>query len=148
MALLGDTPTFALLAAPASAAVVHPMTDKTIDLFLGAARWPAGAKSWQDATSTWGAARAAATAQGAFAVGMQLQAGQTFLAVDRFAQQTICWRLDNGQLLFNERADRLGQSEVDPQAVFEYLFFHVVPSPRTIFKGVNRLPAGHSATLA
>ena len=123
------------------------MTDKTTDLFLGAARWPAGPMGWQDAIGTWGATRAAATAQGAFAVGMHLPAGQTFLAVDRFAQQTMCWRLENGHLLFNERADRLGSSEVDPQAVFEYLFFHVVPSPRTIFKGVNRLPAGHSATL-
>ena len=99
------------------------------------------------AVESMGAQEAAATAQGGFAVAFKTTAGGSFLAVDRFAQQTLCWRLDNGSLLYSERADGLGRHEVDPQAVFEYLFFHVVPSPRTIFKGVYRLPAGHSATL-
>jgi asparagine synthase (glutamine-hydrolysing) len=36
-------------------------------------------------------------------------------------------------------------AEIDPQAIFDYLYFHVIPSPRTIFKGVYRLPPGHCA---
>ena len=123
------------------------MTEKKNDLFLGAAHWPAGMSIWLEAATALGAPKAAASARGAFAVGLQLPAGGTFLAVDRFAQQTLCWRLEQGTLTFGERADGLGCSDIDPQAVFDYLFFHVVPAPRTIFKGVNRLPAGHCVTF-
>jgi asparagine synthase (glutamine-hydrolysing) len=58
----------------------------------------------------------------------------------------------NGQLRFAARADELAAlapaAAIDPQAIFDYLFFHVIPSPRTIFKEVFRLPAGHCAVLA
>ena len=37
------------------------------------------------------------------------------------------------------------RQDVDPQAIFDYLYFHVIPAPRTVFKGVQRLPAGHVA---
>ena len=121
------------------------MTDETSDLFLGAPQWPDGMQTWAAAIAGLGAPQAAASARGAFAAGFQVSDGGTFLAVDRFAQQTMCWRFDNGQFSFGERADGLGCSEIDPQSVFEYLFFHVVPAPRTIFKGVQRLPAGHCA---
>ena len=33
---------------------------------------------------------------------------------------------------------------LDPQAVFDYLYFHAIPAPRAIFSDVLRLPAGHS----
>ena len=32
---------------------------------------------------------------------------------------------------------------LDPQALFDYLHFHCIPAPRTIFRGVQRVPAGH-----
>ncbi len=69
------------------------------------------------------------------------------LAVDRFALQTLCWRDDGGQLRTDPRADRLAgdTSDLDPQALLDYLFFHAIPAPRTVFRGVHRLPAGHSA---
>jgi len=63
--------------------------------------------------------------------------------VDRFSMQTLCWREDRGVVRFASRADDLAQGcEIDPQALFDYLFFHVIPSPRTIWKGVHRLPPG------
>jgi asparagine synthase (glutamine-hydrolysing) len=69
------------------------------------------------------------------------------LKVDRFALQTLCWRDDGGRLRTDARADRLAGDapDLDPQAVLDYLFFHAIPAPRTVFKGVQRLPAGHSA---
>ena len=38
----------------------------------------------------------------------------------------------------------LGSSVLaSPQAVFNYLYFHMIPAPTTIFEGVRRLEAGH-----
>lgn len=84
---------------------------------------------------------------GDFAVALIDHAGRAFLAVDRFAIQTLCWRVIDGTLHYAERADTLAalppRAEIDPQAVYDYLYFHVIPSPRTIFQGVHRLPPAH-----
>jgi asparagine synthase (glutamine-hydrolysing) len=92
-------------------------------------------------------AEIAAATSGPFAVGVTDVLGRTFLAVDRFAIQTVCWRVIDGRLHYAERADALAamhpRADIDPQALFDYLYFHVIPSPRTIFKGVHRLPPGH-----
>ena len=84
---------------------------------------------------------------GAFAVGLPTGDGRAFLAVDRFAIQSLCWTVREGQLRFAERADALADANtpLDPQAIFDYLYYHVIPSPRTIFQGVHRLPPGHCA---
>ncbi|MFT3847210.1 MAG: asparagine synthase C-terminal domain-containing protein [Propionivibrio sp.] len=85
--------------------------------------------------------------RGDFAVGMQLEDGRTFLAVDRFAIRSLCYRIDGNHLSFAERADDLADpaSEIDPQSIYDYLYFHFIPSPQTIFKGIRRLPPGHYA---
>ena len=85
--------------------------------------------------------------RGDFAVGMHLQNGSIFLAVDRFAIRSLCYRVDENQLVFGERADDVAGpfGETDPQAIYDYLYFHIIPSPRTIFKNVYRLPPGHCA---
>lgn len=80
-----------------------------------------------------------------FAVALNTPSGGTFLAVDRFAIQTLCYRVDGDRLRFASRADELGATELDLQAIFDYFYFHTVPSPRTIFKDVLRLPPGHYA---
>ena len=94
-----------------------------------------------------GPREAAAGAAGDFAIGLQEASGRTFLAVDRFAVYTMCYRIDGHALRFSPRADQLADSAtgLDPQAIYDYLFFHSIPSPRTIFKGVRRLPPGHCA---
>ena len=71
------------------------------------------------------------------------------LTVDRFGIHSLCYRVDNGQLRFAPRADELADAntEIDPQAIFDYLYFHAIPSPRTIYKGIYRLPPGHQAVL-
>ncbi len=86
---------------------------------------------------------------GRFAVGVQLTDGRCVLAVDRFAIDSLCYRLEDGQLRFAPRADVLADDKqsLDPQAIFDYLYFHMIPAPRTIFQGVQRLPAGHMAVF-
>ena len=115
------------------------------DLAAVAAREGAPA-AWRQAFEMYGAS-APARVSGDFAVGMELADGRTFLAIDRFAIQTLCYRIAGGRLQFARRADALTDAgvELDPQAIFDYLYFHVIPSPRTIFKGVFRLPPAHCA---
>lgn len=83
---------------------------------------------------------------GDFAVVLVEHSGRTFLAVDRFSVRTLCYQVRNGQLRVAERADELvDDAELDPQALYDYLYFHMIPAPRTVFKDVFRLPAGHYA---
>ncbi len=112
------------------------------------------AAAWRAALAEAGASAAAAAAVAAavggdFAVGLSDAGGHGLLAVDRFAMRTLCWRIVDGKLHFAERADELAalapRAEIDPQAIYDYLYFHVVPSPRTIFQGVHRLPPAHLA---
>ena len=87
---------------------------------------------------------------GNFAVGLHEPDGRSWIAVDRFGIETICWRIVDGKLRFAERADELvgADARIEPQAIYDYLYFHVIPSPRTIFKGVYRLPPGHVAVFS
>lgn len=86
---------------------------------------------------------------GDFAFGVKTADGRTILAVDRFAIRSLCYRLSGGELSFAERADELADAttQIDPQAIYNYLYFHVIPSPRTIYKDVFRLPPGHYAVF-
>lgn len=88
---------------------------------------------------------APAAVAGDFAVGLSDVGGRTFLAVDRFAVRSLCYRQVGDRLLFAERADELADAsvEIDPQAIFDYFYFHAIPSPRTIYKGIFRVPPGH-----
>ena len=110
------------------------------------ARTQGSLAAWRDKVAH-NASAAAIGVQGDFAVALREPTGRTFLAVDRFSIQTLCYRVDNGQLLFASRADELrdATTDIDPQALFDYLYFHAIPSPRTIFKNVHRLPPGHYA---
>ena len=100
--------------------------------------------AWHHAYSTFGA-EAPAKVSGDFAVALRQPDGTTFLAVDRFAIRTLCYRLAGDRLLFAERADALAShaAELDAQAIYDYLYFHTIPSPRTVFKDVFRVPPGH-----
>ncbi len=93
----------------------------------------------------------ASHARGSYAaVVVDAAKGAVFLAVDRFAIETLCYSLDGNTLSFSDRADCVDGrgDELDPQAVFDFLFFHMIPAPRTIFAKVRRLPAAHSLLVA
>jgi asparagine synthase (glutamine-hydrolysing) len=104
------------------------------------------AAAWQAAFERFGV-DAPLQVRGDFAVAVSDGAGRTLLAVDRFSIRTLCYRVDGSTLRHAERADNLAgdSTELDAQALFDYLYFHVIPAPRTAFRNVQRLPAGHCA---
>jgi len=94
-----------------------------------------------------------AALRGPFALGLAEAPGagaSPWLAVDRFARETLCYSFEGGVLRAAPRADTLataGAPALEPQALFDYLFFHAIPSPTTVFRGVHRLPPGHTARV-
>lgn len=103
-------------------------------------------KAWLETFRIYGI-KAPNSVQGDFSVAIFEPNGRSFIAVDRFSIRSICYQIKNGQLQVAERADDLAglDAELDPQALYDYLYFHMIPAPRTVFKGVYRLPAGHYA---
>jgi len=103
-------------------------------------------RQWQQLMETHGE-RLLPQVDGDFAFAVTLADGSRVAAVDRFAIQTLCYRIDGDHIRFASTADALADtdSEIDPQAIFDYLYFHCIPSPRTIYKNIFRLPPAHSA---
>ena len=103
-----------------------------------AAAWLEALERWGDATPTH--------AKGRFSV-VLLDTAQRHatLITDRFATRSLCYSAENGSLAFSDRADALpgGKREISPQAIYDYLYFHVIPAPETVFQGVRRLDAAH-----
>ena len=132
------------------------MTVSAASLIKGLPRFagtqPATSGASADPAAAWHAVGPdhVASVSGSFAVGLHEADGRSWIAVDRFGIESICWRIVDGTLCFAERADDLVDvnAEIDCQAVYDYLYFHVIPSPRTIFKGVHRLPPGHVGVFA
>lgn len=73
---------------------------------------------------------------------------QAIAGVDRFAIRPLCFRANNGVLSLASRADEVpdGGNDTDLQAIYDYVYHHFIPAPRTIFRGVSRLDAAHRLT--
>ena len=85
-----------------------------------------------------------AALRGRFAVvHIDLRRRAIFLVTDRFGVIPVCHARSRAALWFSDRADVVAQhvdARPNPQAIYDYLYFHVIPAPRTIFAGVERLP--------
>lgn len=101
--------------------------------------------AWVEAFTRHGT-QAPSTARGRFGVVMLVPSrNEAWLATDRFATWPICYALQDGGLRFSNRADTVpgGPHALSSQSIFDYLFFHMIPAPATIFENVARLPGGH-----
>jgi len=70
---------------------------------------------------------------------------RALLFVDRFSIETLCYATADGKLGFCDAVcDVPGAAQaLDPQAIYDYLYFHVVPSPQTVYRDVRRLQPAH-----
>lgn len=75
-----------------------------------------------------------------------------FMARDHFGIKPFYYSCVNGRLAFASEAKALLEipgirAEIDVQALDQYLSFLWVPDPKTLFEGILKLPAGHSASF-
>ena len=84
------------------------------------------------------------------AIVLDLARQRALLFVDRFSIETLCYRVDGGTVGFASGAYDVPSSvrALDPQALYDYLYFHAIPSPRTVFKDVRRLEPAHCVTVS
>jgi asparagine synthase (glutamine-hydrolysing) len=138
------------IAGPGVSATIGGDADVAIrGAWVAIARGDVPAARWIDLLATEGE-HAAASAHGRYAlVAFDMQRRRAVLAVDRFNVLPLCWAAQGSRLAFADRADALpllDDPDLDAQALFDYLYFHVIPAPRTIHRGVSRLDA--ACTLA
>ena len=69
------------------------------------------------------------------------------LAIDRVGIRPLAYTLSNGSLVFASQISSIlthpsVTAEIDPQGIFNYLYFHMIPSPGTIFRDIHKLQPG------
>ena len=86
---------------------------------------------------------------GPFAVAViDSRSGEALLAIDRLGTRTMCFARTRDRFIFaSNAASVVAHPDVDrgldQQAIFDYLYCHVIPSPRTIYSAVQKLEPGH-----
>jgi len=89
-----------------------------------------------------------AALSGSFALAiLDRRSGEAVLAVDRMGVHPLCYSVAGDTLVFGSTLDAISgfpgiRPEVDRQAIFDYVYFHMVPAPGTIQAGVRRLLPG------
>jgi len=78
--------------------------------------------------------------------------GELFAARDRLGKKPLYYWCDGKRFLFASEIKSLLQDprvkrEIDPKALADYLTYHYIPFPGTIFKGISKLEPGHTLTL-
>jgi asparagine synthase (glutamine-hydrolysing) len=74
------------------------------------------------------------------------------LAIDRLATRTMCYAHPPGGIVFGSNAASVVaypgvERELSRQAIFNYLYCHVIPSPGTIYRSVQKLQPGEAVTF-
>ena len=97
--------------------------------------------------------RALASLTGAFAIAVfDAEGNRGYVATDRMGICPVFVVETDGGIAFGSApADALAEAgrrpEIEQQAVFDYLFCHVVPAPHSVFRGVHRLLPGECIEL-
>jgi asparagine synthase (glutamine-hydrolysing) len=88
------------------------------------------------------------TLAGAFALAiLDGRGGEAVLAIDRMGTCPLCYSVAGDTLVFGSTLDAISAfpantPEINRQAIYDYVYFHMVPGPRTIQVGRHRLLPG------
>lgn len=71
-----------------------------------------------------------------------------WLAIDRTGTRRLFFRHDQNELVFGSKLADVARLDgrkpaINPQALYNYVYFHMVPSPDTIFQHCFKLEPGH-----
>jgi len=74
------------------------------------------------------------------------------IARDRYGEKPLYYGVFDGKLIYASEPKALlahpsVNAELDTDALRQYLSFDYVPAPRSIYKGINKLPAAHIMTV-
>lgn len=152
-------------------AYTHPACTTATDLGAGCVAAVLGRPHWPDAALR---ARAEAEGHAAAALVAWRNAGENLLqamrgnfalvlidirkrgvllAIDRTGTERLCFARTGSALVFSTSARAVARhplvsAPVDRQALYEYLYCHMVPSPDTAFAGVEKLLPAECATFS
>ena len=78
---------------------------------------------------------------------------KVILGLDKIGKQHCYYSGDNKKLLFATRADALLEhpevsNEIDNQGIYNYVYFHAIPSPGTIYKDIKKLINGEYVSFS
>jgi asparagine synthase (glutamine-hydrolysing) len=73
--------------------------------------------------------------------------GEALLAIDRIGVRPLAYAFVGDRLVFGSTLDAISAfpgsaASVDRQAIYDYVYFHMIPAPRTIHAGRHRLLPG------
>ena len=79
---------------------------------------------------------------------LDMRTRQLLLAIDRMGVRNLAYQVLPQGIAFAGNLDALGEHpgvvhRVLPQAIYDYLYFHMVPGPGTVYERSLRLPPGH-----
>ena len=74
------------------------------------------------------------------------------LALDRVGAERLCFAHRGGQLVFGNSVQQVAAHPlvgrtIDPQAIYDFLYFHTIPAPRSLYQGICKLLPGQIVTL-
>jgi asparagine synthase (glutamine-hydrolysing) len=91
--------------------------------------------------------------QGSFAfIVLEPLRKKAFMALDRVGAERLCYAKRGSQLVFGSSVQSVaahpdvGRS-IDPQAIYDYLYFHTIPAPRSLYREVHKLLPGQTLSL-
>lgn len=120
--------------------------------FAGSFRGSSDTETLVEACAHWGVAATVQRCHGMFAFALWNRHERTLhLVRDRLGIKPLYWGEVGGRLLFGSElkgllALQMDRPELDPDAMQDFLHYGFVPAPRSIYRGISKLPAGAMLT--
>lgn len=142
-----------------SSGSIHEFGEGSLAGIVGAPRWLDTAPPLKTQEISDAAALAAAYQRhgdkfldfitGPFSFAIIDQSNDRLIAgIDRLGLHTLYYSQQNEQLLFGSSAESVIEQsntahDLSQQSLYDYFYFHMVPSPQSVYQAISKLPAAH-----